>query len=82
MAVNINRTIRTLERRLGFLRARLADYKGKDPSHDKAEAAALRLVIELVKREPEAVKRTVAALESEWAGETVDWMLTGTRKGA
>lgn len=55
--LNVNRMVRTMERRARFLRERISDYKGKSPSYDQAEASALELAAEVFKRDPDAVRR-------------------------
>jgi hypothetical protein len=46
--------ISTLKRRRDFLAKRIADYKGKDPSRDKAESYALTWAIRVIEANSDA----------------------------
>lgn len=46
--------INTLKRRRSFLEKRIADYKGKDPSRDKAELYAIDWAIRVVEANEES----------------------------
>ena len=45
--------LKALNRRVDFLEERIANYKGKDDSRDRAEAAAIRWAINVIETYPE-----------------------------